>query len=128
MLACAIMTNQFIHVELATRNSERAKKFYTQLFDWQMEYMPAMKYTMITAGKGVAGGMWQDKKNASQWMPYVLVDDIAISTQKAKKLGAKVLKDVIEVPGAGWMSVLADPTGAVIGLWKPAPKGKKPKK
>jgi predicted enzyme related to lactoylglutathione lyase len=26
-----------------------------------------------------------------QWVPYVLVDDIAISTEKAKSLGAKVL-------------------------------------
>ncbi len=122
------MANQFIHVELKTSNSERAKKFYSQLFDWQWEYMPAMKYTMIKTDKGVAGGMWQDKKNPSMWMPYVLVDDVAVATQKAKKLGAKVLKEVTEVPGAGWMSVVSDPTGAVIGMWKPAPKGKKPKK
>ena len=122
------MANPFIHVELKTNNSERAKKFYSQLFDWQWEYMPAMKYTMINAGKGVVGGMWQDKKNLSMWMPYVLVDDIALSTQKAKKLRGKIIKEVTEIPGMGWMSVVADPSGAVIGLWKPAPKGKKAKK
>jgi hypothetical protein len=34
-----------------------------------------------------------------QWVPYVLMDDIAASTEKAKSLGAKVLADVTEIPG-----------------------------
>jgi predicted enzyme related to lactoylglutathione lyase len=46
------------------------------------------------------------------------VDDINASTQKAKSLGATVIKDVTEVPGAGWFSIIQDPTGAVLGMWK----------
>jgi predicted enzyme related to lactoylglutathione lyase len=48
----------------------------------------------------------------------VLVDDIAASTAKAKSLGATVMLDVTEVMGMGWMSVIIDPTGAALGLWK----------
>jgi uncharacterized protein len=59
-------------------------------------------------------------------MPYVLVDDIDASTKKAKKLGAKIMKDVTEVQDMGWLSIFTDQTGAVIGLWEP--KGKPPKK
>ena len=121
------MSNAFVHVELQTKNMERAKKFYGELFDWKLNYMPAMHYTMIDVGKGTAGGMMQDKKSPSAWMPYVLVDDVVASTQKAKKLGAKILKDTMEVPGAGWMSVVSDPTGAVIGMWKPMSKKAKKK-
>jgi predicted enzyme related to lactoylglutathione lyase len=55
----------------------------------------------------------------SSWLAYVLVDDVAAATAKAKSLGAKVMKDVTEVPGAGWLSIIADPTGAFLGLWKP---------
>jgi predicted enzyme related to lactoylglutathione lyase len=29
------------------------------------------------------------------------------------------MKDVTEVMGAGWLSIIADPTGAHLGLWKP---------
>jgi predicted enzyme related to lactoylglutathione lyase len=29
------------------------------------------------------------------------------------------MKDVTEVPGTGWLSFIQDPTGAVLGLWKP---------
>ena len=36
---------------------------------------------------------------AAQWVPYVQVDSVAASTEKAKSLGAKVLADVTEIPG-----------------------------
>lgn len=52
------------------------------------------------------------------WLAYVLVDDIATSTKKAKALGGTVLKDVTEVPQMGWFSIISDPTGAVFGLWQ----------
>jgi predicted enzyme related to lactoylglutathione lyase len=55
----------------------------------------------------------------SFWLAYVLVDDIGAATEKAKSLGATVMKDATEVPGAGWFSVIVDPTGAALALWKP---------
>jgi predicted enzyme related to lactoylglutathione lyase len=58
----------------------------------------------------------------SAWLAYVQVDDIGAATQKAKSLGATVVKDVTEVMGAGHFSIISDPTGAVLGLWKPAKK------
>lgn len=54
-----------------------------------------------------------------QWVPHVLVDDVAASTQKVKSLGAKVFADITEVPGMGWFSMLLDPTGPAFALWKP---------
>ena len=54
-----------------------------------------------------------------QWVPYVLVGDVAASTEKAKSLGATVLADVTEIPDMGWFSMILDPTGAAFALWKP---------
>ena len=75
---------------------------------------------IIGVGEGTGGGMMKQMMPGagSAWMPYVAVDDINESTKKAKTLGAKVLKDVTEVMGMGWMSIIVDPTGAMIGLWK----------
>jgi predicted enzyme related to lactoylglutathione lyase len=28
------------------------------------------------------------------------------------------MKEVTEVPGMGWFSIITDPTGAVLGLWQ----------
>ncbi len=48
-----------------------------------------------------------------------LVDDINAATSKAKSLGATIIREVMEVGGAGWLSIISDPTGAMLGLWKP---------
>jgi uncharacterized protein len=49
----------------------------------------------------------------------VQVDDLKTATSKAKSLGAKVMKEEIEVMGAGKFSIIVDPTGAALGLWEP---------
>jgi predicted enzyme related to lactoylglutathione lyase len=28
--------------------------------------------------------------------------------------------EVVELPGIGWMSMIIDPTGSALALWKPA--------
>jgi hypothetical protein len=49
----------------------------------------------------------------------VLVKDIDAATKKAKRLRAKIMKGVTEVEGMGWLSIIVDPTGAILGLWEP---------
>ena len=116
------MPNAFVHVELNTTDVDKAKAFYGKLFEWTLEDVPVpgMAYTMIKVGKGTGGGIMKHPMpgQPSIWLAYVEVDDIAASTEKARSLGANIIKDVIEVPGAGWLSILMDPTGAVLGLWK----------
>jgi len=117
------MANPFVHVELNTTNVDQAKKFYGQLFDWQMEEVamgPSGRYTMIKPGQGTGGGILKHPMpgEPSFWLAYVEVADVAAATKKARALGAKIIKDVTEVPEAGWMSIISDPTGAVLALWK----------
>jgi uncharacterized protein len=117
------MANPFVHVELNTTDLGKAKAFYTGLFDWQLEEMPMPggTYTLIKVGSGTGGGMMSRLPPGvpSHWLAYVQVDDIQASTAKAKSLGANVMVDVMDVEDAGWLSIISDPTGAVLGLWKP---------
>ena len=110
------MGNPFCHVELNTTDVNKAKAFYTKLFDWELEDipMPDGAYSMIKVGEGTGGGLMKNPIPGapSFWLSYVLVDDIEAATKKAKSLGASVMKDVTEVMGAGWLSIIADPTGA----------------
>jgi predicted enzyme related to lactoylglutathione lyase len=118
------MANPFVHVELNTTDVPKAKAFYGTLFGWKLEDMPMPSgtYTMINVGEGTGGGIMQHPMPGapSSWLAYVLVDDIAAATEKAKSLGATVIKEVTEVMGAGWLSIIVDPTGAALGLWKPS--------
>ena len=119
------MANPFVHVELASTDVGKAKNFYGKLFDWKLEDvpMPDGTYTMIVVGDGTGGGMMQHPVPGapSMWLAYVLVDDIQAATKKAKSLGANIMKDVTPVAEMGWLSILTDPTGAVIGLWQTNP-------
>ncbi len=117
------MGNPFVHVELMANDVGKAKSFYGSLFDWQLEDMPMgdMTYTMIRVGEGTGGGLMKNPiPNApSAWLAYVQVADLKAATGKAKSLGATVMKDATEVPGAGSFSIITDPTGAMLGLWEP---------
>jgi len=118
------MANPFVHVELTTTDLSKAKEFYGALFDWKLQDMdmgPMGTYTTIGVGGGTGGGMMTQPMpgQPSFWLAYVNVDDIHAATAKAKSLGAKIVRDVTEVPNMGWLSILMDPTGAGLGLWQP---------
>jgi len=105
------MANPFVHVELNTTDVGKAKDFYSKLFDWELEDMamgPSDTYTIIKVGDGTGGGLLKNP------MP----GDIKAATKKAESLGAKIVKNSIEVPDMGWLSIIADPTGAALGLWQ----------
>jgi predicted enzyme related to lactoylglutathione lyase len=116
------MANPFVHVELNTTDVDKSKDFYGKLFDWKLEDVPMGEstYTVIKVGTGTGGGIMKHPVPGatSAWLAYVEVDDIATATKKARSLGATIMKDVTEVMGMGWLSILVDPTGAALGLWK----------
>jgi uncharacterized protein len=62
----------------------------------------------------------------SAWLPYVLVDNIAVATAKAKSLGVTVMRDVTEVMDARSLSIIIDPTGTALGLWQPKANDDRP--
>jgi predicted enzyme related to lactoylglutathione lyase len=120
--------NPFVHVELNTPDPKKAKEFYSKLFQWQLDdvenkEVPGGVYTIIKVGEGTGGGIMKQVPNGpSGWLAYVLVDDIRAATKKAQSLGAEVMKDVTEVMGMGWLSLIKDPTGSILGLWQPKSK------
>ena len=118
------MANPFCHLELASTDAAKAKTFYSSFFDWKLSDMDmgnGMIYTTFKPTDDSPGGgmMQQPMPGApSAWLPYVLVDDVKAAAGKAKTLGAKVVVDTQEVPNMGWFVIIADPTGAPLGLWQ----------
>jgi uncharacterized protein len=122
-----VADNPFVHVELTTTDLAKAKDFYAKLFDWELDDSRMDDYTLIGVGEpeyGVGGGMMKAPmpNMPSSWLAYVAVDDIDAATAKAKSLGASIIKDVTPVGNFGKLSIIKDPTGAVLGLWKSEPQ------
>ena len=59
------MANPFVHIELQTQDLDKSKKFYAGMFDWKLEEIPGMDYTMINVGEGTGGcrSVTMDGKN-----------------------------------------------------------------
>lgn len=113
--------------ELITTDPDAAESFYTSVFGWQAEVAtmaPGLDYTMFNLnGRPVAGmiGITADMGPVHpQWMSYVNSADVDADLAKAKAAGGTVLKEKTEIPNAGTLGIIQDPTGAVFSLWKPA--------
>ncbi len=109
--------------ELMTGNVDGARDFYSKLFGWTYEEKdmgPAGIYTLFNQGDQQVGGCMALPQEGipAHWMSYVNVDDVDASTNKAKELGAQVFVEPTDIPNIGRFSVIKDPTGATLGLYK----------
>ena len=117
------MANAFCHIELNTDDLAKAKKFYKSVFDWKLSDAQGMPYTMIDVGKGTGGGMQQKMDSApTSWIPYVEVDSVKKSLDKAAKAGAKVVVPFTPIGPMGAIGVFVDPAGSTLGVWEAAKK------
>lgn len=112
-------------VDLTTSDSARARDFYTSLFGWTAEepdeshggYFNFRKDGIRVAGcMGKVPGMG----NAPEvWSVHLSTPDARQTLEDAQANGGQVLIDAMDVDDLGTMSVLADPSGAVVGAWQP---------
>jgi uncharacterized protein len=118
----------FCWVELATTDQNAAKTFYTSLFGWTVNDTPMGPGNMYSIfqlhGRDAAAGYTLQPDQLAQGVPvhwnlYIAVDNADQSSAKATQAGASVVVPPMDVPDAGRMAVLHDPTGAVFSLWQP---------
>jgi len=114
--------------ELATHDVDAAVAYYTTVCGWaiQTEQMPDVPYHMgLQDGVPVAGifdikqmdGM---ENLPSHWMNYIAVDDVDLAVKTTADTGGQVIKSGFDVPEVGRIAIVADPSGAAIGLIQPA--------
>jgi hypothetical protein len=108
-----------VHVEIPAKDVKAAGKFYQALFDWKIQEMPEMNYTMWEDGGGGGGGIpgVSEENPAGQVLVYIDSDDIETDLKKVEKLGGKVLRKKTEISQMGWFGVFQDPTGNVLALY-----------
>ena len=113
-------------IDLITSDSDKAKKFYGELFGWTFESGDQEKYGgYITAskhGKTVAGMMQKQTSQAGMpdvWTTYLRTIDAAATAEAVKEHGGQVFMEPMEVPQQGYMALFGDANGAAIGVWQP---------
>ena len=108
-----------VHIELPAADQKKAGKFYHDLFGWQIEYDPELKYVQWDAGSGSSGGFNTigDEFKAGEIIFYVASEDIEADLKAAAKLGGLTVQGKTEIPNIGWYGIFKDPSGNRIGLY-----------
>lgn len=117
---------KFVWREVFTRDTEAAKRFYSQLFGWTWEDRPMGEdfvYTLFKNGDAQICGMMNLDElpgDSSQipphWASYVSVESVDETVETAVAEGATVLSECHDIPEVGRFAVMQDPQGAVFHL------------
>jgi len=113
-------SGQVVHLELHTAGLPKARAFYARLFGWPQQRIdtPAGSYLAVDLSPTLGGGMVQCPTPRALWLPYVEVEDVWQTTQRAQQLGAQVMLSPREGP-SGWRSVVSTPSAGEIAFWEP---------
>ena len=112
-------TPRVVHLELHTHDLEAASAFYCQLLRWRSERIESRwgSYHALLLGGGLDGGIVECGTPRAAWLPYIEVDRVDATTERARDLGASVLLGPREGP-AGWRSIVSTPAGGEIAFWR----------
>ncbi|MFF8429570.1 MULTISPECIES: VOC family protein [unclassified Streptomyces] len=113
-------------VELATRDTDRARDFYTTVFGWSVN--ASERYTQWGIDGEDFGGMADmgdrfPPEVPPHWLPYFAVDDVDATAQVAEQANGTVVMPATSVPDGPRIAVLRDPQGAAFGVYEAGEEG-----
>ncbi len=108
-------------VEVVSDGAERSKKFYAELFGWEIA-TDEQGYGLVDTGAGedaVHGGIGPSMAPGDTGVKfYVKTDDLEQTVRHARDLGSQTLLEPTALPGNyGRIAVVTDPDGNPLGLW-----------
>jgi hypothetical protein len=125
--------DKVVHFEVPADDIERAKKFYSSVFGWQMQDMPEMEYViahtvevdekmMPKESGAINGGIMKRSKAIKSPVIAMSVSSIDAYIQKIKNAGGKIVKPKVAIGSMGYYAYESDSEGNAIGLWENAKK------
>ena len=118
--------DKVVHFEIPYDNKDRASKFYSGIFGWELLDIPEMEYTLVHAAKidknnmvvekgAINGGLFQRNDSAKQPLVVIGVKSIDETIKKVISAGGKLVTPKQSIPNGSYARV-ADSEGNVIGI------------
>lgn len=114
--------------ELATTDEAGALSFYSGLFGWDDRPQPMGEgmgaYHMQMLGDDTIAGLAaqqpveRERGIPPHWSVFIAVDNVDETAARVPAAGGMVLAGPFDVMDSGRMAIVADPTGAAVGLWQ----------
>ena len=123
--------DKVVHFEIPSDDKERAKKFYSSVFSWDIMEMPFQDdvYTSAITSpldenymhkeKGAINGAIINRDEfISGPVITISVESIEGYTKKIEAAGGKLVVPKGEVPDMGYYAYFKDTEGNILGLWE----------
>jgi predicted enzyme related to lactoylglutathione lyase len=119
-----------VHFEIPADDAERAKAFYSTVFDWEMQDFPDMQYTIMmttpideqsqrpTTPGAINGGLMSRSKDTPTPVITIGVDSVEEALKKVEAEGGTVITPSTPIPGMGAFGYFKDSEGNVMGLFQ----------
>ncbi|MGH2595098.1 MAG: VOC family protein [Actinomycetota bacterium] len=119
-----------VHFEIPVDDLERAKAFYTTVFDWEPQAFPDMQYTIVTTtpvdeqtmrptSPGAINGGLMDRSDKTPTPVITIgVDSVEEALKKVEAEGGTVITPSTPIPGMGAFGYFKDSEGNVMGLFQ----------
>lgn len=106
---------------LSAKDVDGAKQFYEAVVGWKVGPGPGGNpdVPVFRAGEAQVADVQKAEHFPPHWLTYVVVGKLEEARDRVEPLGGKVVVPLIEVPHVGRIALIADPTGAHIGLFEP---------
>lgn len=125
------MSNRVVHFEIQADDPERAAKFYSDVFGWdikkwdspEMEYWMVMTAPMDSKEPGINGGLLRrpcpapaEQKGTNCFVCTVQVEDFDATAQKIEAAGGIVAMPKFAIANMAWQGYFLDTEGNTFGL------------
>ena len=109
-----------VHFEIPVDDIERAKKFYSDMFGWDIKQVADMEYWFVTTSgeNAVNGGMMKRQHPQQPITNYIDVSSVNDYAAKLERLGGKTVVPKTPVQGMGYFAVCLDTENNSFGLWE----------
>lgn len=122
--------NKVVWFEIPFDESERAQRFYKDVFGWQMSHFPEMDYYVATTADSdpqtmepkqpgaINGGLMKKDDTARHPLVLIEVPSIDEHLKKIEQNGGRTVMSKINAGNLGLYARVEDTEGNVIGLWE----------
>ena len=121
--------NKVSHFEIPYDDQERAKKFYQDVFGWQINKFPDMDYHLATTTPSdekmhpkepgaINGGLLPKDPTCTHPMIVIDVPSIEEHIKKVESSGGKTVMSVMKIGEFGLYARVSDTEGNIIGIWQ----------
>jgi predicted enzyme related to lactoylglutathione lyase len=114
------MPRPVVHWEIASSDAQRLQRFYSELFDWEVDADNPLGYGLIKTGESrVQGGIVQARHGVPRYLTfYVHVEALEPYLSRVEALGGEIVVAHSHIPDVGTFAMFKDPDGNLVGMFE----------